>query len=288
MPSTFDPARLQFAVKADAGLTSDPSPLVAYGQEALNRLPGLLPKPLAIDGRHGPKTMAAVKKFQTHQEIPVTGIFDRLTWYHLDWCVYDGWTPAPATCTSAGPNGLAIVNGCNKYTGDPVNTRGLTREAQRLADVTNWLAPVDFRPNFAVDRDQRGNPGNLSNHALGIANDDMTDLDRDRVLEPAEYAQCDTIADQLIARTTGWPAQYGSRNGKLVAFVGPDRLATAVWTNHRMPDGTWRFPLTLGVLGRGDDYSWTPPRRTWKRGRARVHYNHLHLDVITGAPKWVA
>jgi len=240
----------------------------------------------AEDGQHGKQTTAAVIVFQGHQGIPTTGVFDRLTWLHLDWCVYDGWTPAPKTLTSAGPNGLAIVNGCNKYSGEPVNVRGLTREAQRLADVTNWLAPVDFRKNFAVDRDQRGT-SRLSRHALGVANDDMTDLDRDRQLEPHEMAQCDFIADAMIARTTGWPTEYGTLNGQRVAFTGPDRLATVVWTNHKTEAG-WRFPLLFGALGRGADYSWTPPRRTWKRGTGRVHSNHIHMDVMPGAPRWVA
>lgn len=285
MPEPFDPARLQFAIKADCGPSPDVSPLVAYGQSALNRIMGTH---IAEDGQHGAQTSAALKVFQLHQGIPATGIFDRATWYHVDWCVYDGWKPAPATMTSAGPGQLAMVNGRNKYTGEPVNVRGLTREAQRLADVTNWLAPVDFRKNFAVDRDQRGNAGTLSNHALGVANDDMTDLDGDRKLEPDELAQCDTIAEQLIARTVGWPTEYGMRNGKRTAYIGPDRLATVVWTNHRMPDGGWRFPLTFGALGRGLDYSWTPPRCAWKRGSGRVHVNHLHVDVVTGAPKWVA
>lgn len=288
MPSTFDPARLQFALKGDTALGSY-GPAVTYAQEAHNRL-GVVDnrgQALTVDGKYGPRTASAVANFQrVHPSLPVNGVLDRWTWHYLDWCIYDGWKPAPVTLTRDGPNGLAIVKGHNKYSGEPVNARGLTREAQRLADVTNWIAPVDFRPNFAVDRDQRGNTGRLSMHALGVANDDMTDLDRDRVLERNEIDQCNMVANALVARTTGWPVQYGQREGRLCAFVGPDRIATVVWGNHRNEDGSWNFPLAFGTLGRNADYSWTPPRRTWKRGSGRVHANHLHVDTVSGAPKW--
>lgn len=287
MPDTFDPARVQYAIKGNLPCSNGASDLATYLQSALNRLSvgddnGA---PLAVDGIAGPITFQAVHRFQEHQRIPRTDTVDRVTWYHLDWCVYDGWTPAPTTLTNTVPNGPAIVNGRNRYSGDPVNVRGLTREATRLWHVTNWLAPVDYRPNWAVDRNARGTK-RLSWHAYGVANDDMVDLDKDRRLEPDEIAQTNMIANAMIARCTGWPTETGTRGGQATSFCGPDRLATAVWGNHRNANGAWHFPVTLGI-GRWD-WGWNAKRRTWRPLTSKIHGNHLHLDVVTGAPIWVA
>lgn len=278
--TSWDPTRLQFATKGNVALGTN-SELVTYAQQALRRLGFDVP----VDGQFGQTTLTAVNSFQEHQRIPRADVVDRLTWYHLDWCVYDGWTPAPTSYSNTVPNGPAIVNGHNRHGGWPVDLRGLTREAKRLWHVTNWLAPVDYRPNFAVDRNARGT-NRLSWHAYGVANDDMVDLDKDRRLEPDEIAQANTVADALIARCNGWPTEVGERGGETTPFCGPDRIAIAVWGNHKDAEGRWHFPLTLGV-GR-NDWAWNAKRRRWRPLRSNIHGNHLHVDVVPGAPSWVA
>lgn len=288
MPDLFDPSRLQYAVKANLPKSLRVSTVAVYLQQALNRL-GVtdnIGAALRVDGQPGPKTFEAVNRFQEHQRIPRTDAVDRVTWYHLDWCVYDGWTPAPTSMTSTVPNGPAIVNGRNRYGGWPVDVRGMSREGKRLWHVTNSIAPIDYRPNWAVDRNTRGSK-RLSWHAYGLANDDMVDLDKDRRLEPHEIAQANMVADAMIARCNGWPTEVGERGGQVTSFCGPDRLAIAVWGNHKDPEtGRWHFPLTLGV-GR-NDWAWNAKRRTWRPLTSKIHGNHLHLDVVPGAPIWVA
>lgn len=271
---------------------------VRYGQKALNAL-GYTDdagRRLAEDGRLGPRTAQAIRKFQTHQKLTVSGTFDHWTWYTLDWIVYDGWKPAPTTLTTHKPgcagNCTAIVNGKNYHTGIVVNDRGLTRETQRLADVCNLFVPLDFRRNFAVDRNQRGTD-QLSFHALGEAPDLMTDADRDKVLEPMEYQQCDALADYLVTRSLVLPLQYHTRPVDWVpqrlAWRGLDRLTLQVWTNHRMPEGTKGASLTgryrFSETSRGKDFSYNVTRGTWKGLSGVIHWNHMHVQAAPGAPR---
>ena len=58
---------------------------VAIIQEQLNRIAKNYPAvpTVAVDGIYGPKTEAAVKKFQSIFGLPVTGVVDYTTWYKI-------------------------------------------------------------------------------------------------------------------------------------------------------------------------------------------------------------
>jgi peptidoglycan hydrolase-like protein with peptidoglycan-binding domain len=265
-------------------------PTVHYLQAALNHLDGCLTTKLDVDGRYGPKTEQAVKVFQAHRQLHATGTMTPDDWHQLDWCVYDGWTPAPASLTTGTdgrtPGGPAIYRGRNVLTGEPVDRYGFTREARRLHDVIRLnVAGTGLGKGRAVYRKARGST-NWSKHAMGRAIDPMTDADRDSQLEPDEYVMSDLVADLLVAR-----AQYlGIRRNtytlegqvRTETSRGPDLLATVVWTNHRTPNG-WRYS---NLHSKGKDWSWSAARNTWKALSGRVHFNHVHCDVTGGAPFW--
>lgn len=275
---------LDLLSKADRQKGRLDDPVVKYAQEALTKL-GFPTKP---DGDFGPKTEASVKLFQDACNIEVNGVMNQWFWNELDWRVFDyAWKAAPATYDR---DSCAIENGKNEYSGIAVDQNGMTREGLRLMLVGEVYVGRNLGWHGAVNRDARGT-SILSWHALGVANDDYADMDRDKVFEDWEKSQTKALVDYMYQRAQGFFPVYQTmkqvRNGITTyrnrTWRGRDRLCTIVLGNYRMPDGTYVWP----DLPKLRDVSWSAARNTYKGSDNTVHMNplHLHCDCAPGAPR---
>lgn len=297
-PSRYNDADLLTKAERSPSTTVDPT--VKYGQQALNDLGSTddRGRPLVVDGQFGNRTKASLLKFQEACGIARTGIFDHLTWYHLDWRNYGGWTHHPAKTSNLIPYGPAIVSvegwAYNEILRPltPVNAKGMTREGQRLSDVREAFCRRALGHEGAVRRNQVGSTGNDSRHWAGLADDDMGDQDKDRVVELDEILLARAWWDLMLFRAQlgpGYEEYHLHRRipGETVDRVdttgcrGLDRLSVAVLGNREV-DGRRIFPDR--TVNR--DVSWSARRNTPKTltGTAHVWPFHAHFDCRPGAP----
>lgn len=210
------------------GADANDGELVQYLQSVLNTVWPLLP--LKVDGVYGPKTMAAVAALQSRYAIYDKGAVDEETWDLIDWLAFDSYFK---------------VRGKNKYTGLPVNERGLTKESAFVeCYVRANFSELKLNRNVMVDRTMRGSTTTLSEHAKGNA------LDFTKITKE----QGDAIAEWLVERAARWNLQQ---------VIWYSRIAE--------PDGG-RSKATTAVL-------WV-----WRKlsPRSLQHRDHVHVTSSSG------
>lgn len=74
---------------------------------------------LAVDGSFGPKTLAAVKRYQRHHGLAVDGYVGPRTWYSLGGFPGGGHTSPKPPSRSGGHSSSAAVNVAKRYIGTP-------------------------------------------------------------------------------------------------------------------------------------------------------------------------
>ena len=174
--------------------------------------------------------------------------------------------------------GLAIdAFGRNRYTQQPVDAYGLTREADELREAILAAFPDSpTRRNFAVDRVMVGGTA-LSDHARGEALDWMVPgYDKAPGISAADRDYGDRLVTWLDAQMVG-PVGVGLRGKR---FHGPFRISYWVWNGWQRRAGGVRCPLKptsnqhrdhvhvsiVPVDRRTTSKPVTDPRRTLKRG----------------------
>ena len=138
------------------------------------------------------------------------------------------WAQAPTTLVSLGANGPAIDHGVNRYTRQPVNITGLTREAYELQQAILAAFPDSpTKTNYAVDRNQRGSTTTLSDHARGEAIDIIVQKHDGKLgVSSSDREWGDRLFDWLVATAKDQPVGRGLRGR---AFRGPYRIYEIVW-----------------------------------------------------------
>ena len=162
------------------------------------------------------------------------------------------------------PYGKAIsVRGTNRYSGQPVNANGLTREADLLrVNVLDAFPTTPTRNNFGVDRTMGHKPGApVSKHAKGEALDFMIPkFDGNPAdISAADRAHGQAIFDWIVAESSPWPVQYtGGR-----AHRGPYRVGQVIFDGH----------------------IWQAAENKVRpiRGNSDPHRNHVHVEVVPAA-----
>lgn len=159
------------------------------------------------------------------------------------------------------PNGTAItVWGTNRYTGQPVNTFGLTPEADTLRDrILTEFPASPTKQNYAVDRkvNHATDPdAPLSDHARGEALDWMVArYDHSPGIGPLDRDYGNALVAWLDTQMTG-PVQRGLRDR---SFVGPYRIGYWVWNGEQHLAGKGRRPL---------------------KPTSNQHRDHVHVSVV--------
>lgn len=95
---------------------------------------------IAIDGIFGPKTQAAVRSFQAHRHMPVTGKIDAATWNALLKIA-----PVKVTWTIAGKLQKAVLHGAATRTG---HTSGTPAAPTLMAPEPAWAGTLPTRSEF--------------------------------------------------------------------------------------------------------------------------------------------
>lgn len=193
------------------------------------------------------------------------------------------WKPAPDTLTRLGVGGPAILNGRNKYSGIPVNSRGLTFTADYarrflLKQFPN--SPTKF--NYAVDRNARGTT-RRSEHAEGISLDWMVpgyDGDKSDISDE-DIAFGRSVMAYAIDVSKGYKLEYS--NGR--AYRGPLRLRYLlfngyIWyaTKDSYPDAT--DPLSDGWMDSTSEWrEWAELNEVRRlKPTSDQHRNHVHMS----------
>lgn len=157
-------------------------------------------------------------------------------------------------------DGPAItVDGTNRYTGQPVNLAGLTREADVLREAINAAVPGPTRNNYAVDRkmNHRTDPGApLSDHARGEALDFMVaGADKAPGISAADRAYGDRLVAWLDQQMVG-PVSVGLRGKR---YQGPFRISYWVWNGRIHEAGRAVRPL---------------------KPTSNQHRDHVHISIV--------
>ena len=169
-------------------------------------------------------------------------------------------------------NGPAItVMGRNRYSGQPVNSQGLTFEAWLLGQHLRKKFPgTPTQNNYAVDRNQNHDPdAPKSDHAYGEGLDMMIQAyDGNRFnITAVDATHGKAVCDELDRQMVG-PVQVGLRGKR---FQGPYRISY------------WLFnPNPPGDSDPGDiHYAQEGKRRKIQSATAsRTHRNHVHITVV--------
>ena len=233
-----------------------PADLASYLQGALNLW---LPKgaQLKVDGKPGPLTQRALRKFQTGRQLQWGVLAD--TWEALDLLAFSQYHPAGPGPRIPRPRGLAIdPQGLNRHTGQPVDRQGLTWEACRLQWIINARGLATGR-NVAVDRLTIS--GTPSQHREGQALDYM-------MTHPGGVLQGHQLL-QWVADHCAGPVRTGLAGR---TYAGPYRISYALFDGmtYYPSNGNIRPMKLMQAVAAGQISPQDP----------RLHRTHVHISVV--------